>query len=286
MINIIVYYVQFIIKNENPYYCYKCQKIFHEKCLKEWDNKCKKENKILSCPNCRNELLIEKWNKKLDYENNRKNEANIMNKIYENKINNNIINMIKDKKIKKYEIYINKTFNIFKNILNKFNEINKVLKLNNNILNNIINNFQLNYENLEIENITNIFNDEFEKIYNYIKFQEKENEKLIEIKNNKKNNNEDNNKIYNNKISNNYIIGKIKIKKEDINKNIRIINSYDEFYRENNWNKDKDSYNYENEKEIKENIIIKINNRIIDFNYFYKFNSEKEYTIEYIFKII
>ena len=282
MINIIVYYVQFIIKNENPYYCYKCQKIYHEKCLKEWDNKCKKENKILSCPNCRNELLIEKWNKKLDYENNRKNEANII----ENKINNNIINMIKDKKIKKYEIYINKTFNIFKNILNKFNEINKVLKLNNNILNNIINNFQLNYENLEIENITNIFNDEFEKIYNYIKFQEKENEKLIEIKNNKKNNNEDNNKIYNNKISNNYIIGKIKIKKEDINKNIRIINSYDEFYRENNWNKDKDSYNYENEKEIKENIIIKINNRIIDFNYFYKFNSEKEYTIEYIFKII
>ena len=45
-----------IIKNENPYYCYKCQKKYHEKCLKEWDKKCKNENKILSCPNCRNEL--------------------------------------------------------------------------------------------------------------------------------------------------------------------------------------------------------------------------------------
>jgi len=26
-----------LIKNENPYLCYKCQNIFHERCLKEWD---------------------------------------------------------------------------------------------------------------------------------------------------------------------------------------------------------------------------------------------------------
>ena len=26
-----------IIKKESPYFCYQCQKIFHEKCLKEWD---------------------------------------------------------------------------------------------------------------------------------------------------------------------------------------------------------------------------------------------------------
>ena len=26
-----------IIKKENPYLCYKCQKIFHDKCLKGWD---------------------------------------------------------------------------------------------------------------------------------------------------------------------------------------------------------------------------------------------------------
>ena len=49
-----------IIKNEKPYLCYKCQKIFHEKCLKDWNNKCKLQNKILESPNCRNKLSIEK----------------------------------------------------------------------------------------------------------------------------------------------------------------------------------------------------------------------------------
>ena len=38
-----------------------------------------------------------------------------------------------------------------------------------------------------------------------------------------------------------------------------------------------------NEKEIKENCIIKIDNKIIEFNYFYKFNKGK-YKIEYIFR--
>ena len=44
------------IKNQNPYLCYQCQKNFHLKCLDDWDKKCKQENKIFSCPNCRNEL--------------------------------------------------------------------------------------------------------------------------------------------------------------------------------------------------------------------------------------
>ena len=63
------YICSFIIKNENPYLCYKCQNIFHEKCLKDWDKECKLQNKILACPNCRNklsesrqELLDEKYN--------------------------------------------------------------------------------------------------------------------------------------------------------------------------------------------------------------------------------
>ena len=30
-----------LIKNEKQYLCYKCQKIFHEKYLKDWENKCK-----------------------------------------------------------------------------------------------------------------------------------------------------------------------------------------------------------------------------------------------------
>ena len=45
------------IKNEKPYFCYKCQNIFHEKCLRDWDKKCKLQNKVLFCPNCRNDCL-------------------------------------------------------------------------------------------------------------------------------------------------------------------------------------------------------------------------------------
>ena len=75
----------FIIKNENPYLCYKCQNIFHEKCLKDWDNKCKLQNKILECPTCRNKSPIEKWNKKLYYEDNRIDIAILLNKINEYK---------------------------------------------------------------------------------------------------------------------------------------------------------------------------------------------------------
>ena len=125
-----------IIKNQKPYFCYKCQKIFHEKCLKDWDNKCKLQNKNLGCPNCRNKLPIENWNRKLDYEDNRVDKANLLNKINEYELNNNMnnnINIIKDKKIKEYEDFINETILIFKNILNKINKIHNTLKMKNNI---------------------------------------------------------------------------------------------------------------------------------------------------------
>ena len=39
-----------------------------------------------------------------------------------------------------------------------------------------------------------------------------------------------------------------------------------------------------NEKEIKENIEIKINGKLIKFTYYYQFNKEGKYTIEYSFK--
>ena len=83
-----------IIKNENPYLCYQCQKIFYVKCLDNWDKKCKQENKKFFCPNCRNELPKENWNKKIDFEGNRKDNANLMNRINEYKLNNNMNNNI------------------------------------------------------------------------------------------------------------------------------------------------------------------------------------------------
>ena len=83
----------------------------------------------------------------------------------------------------------------------------------------------------------------------------------------------------------NYIKAELYIKEEDINKDIRIINSFEEHKRNNIFIKDKeDDYKYENEKEIKENCEIKINNNIILFNYFYKFKESGTYEIKYIFK--
>ena len=95
-------------------------------------------------------------------------------------------------------------------------------------------------------------------------------------------NKELNEKINDNK--NNYIIAEIDIKDKDINKNIRIINSYEEYLRN---GKDKDKIlkdtKFNNEEEIK-NSEIKINEEIIKFNYFYKFKSKGKYIIKYIFK--
>ena len=45
-----------IIKRENPFLCYECQKIFHHSCLKHWNERKRQLNQTLSCPNCRNKL--------------------------------------------------------------------------------------------------------------------------------------------------------------------------------------------------------------------------------------
>ena len=68
----------------------------------------------------------------------------------------------------------------------------------------------------------------------------------------------------------NYMLAEINIEEDDINKNIRILNSFEECKRINKWV----DYKYENEKEIKENCIIKVNDKIIPFNYLYKFKEK------------
>ena len=83
----------------------------------------------------------------------------------------------------------------------------------------------------------------------------------------------------------NYIIAEIDIKEEDINKAIRIINSFEN----SNIGKDTNDDNigksfYENEKEIKESCEIKINDEIIPFSYFYQFKEKRKYIIKYSFK--
>ena len=75
------------------------------------------------------------------------------------------------------------------------------------------------------------------------------------------------------------IIGEIDIKR--VNQKVRIINSYEQYYRENNFNKYEKEY--ENEIEIKQNCEIRINNELIQFSYFYTFNKKGKYNIKYTF---
>ena len=193
-----------IIKNENPYLCYKCQKIFHEKCLKDWDKKCKSQNKNLECPNCRNELEIEKWNKKIDHDDNRKEEANLMNKINEYEIKDKDY-ILKDNKINKYEIYIRKTIEIFKNIVYELNSINNLLKLEKiKKFNNIINKFPLDMNKLEIDDISEVIHEQLKKFKFYIinKNSENKNDNIININKIKENKfNEIKNDEFKNKIN-------------------------------------------------------------------------------------
>ena len=91
------------------------------------------------------------------------------------------------------------------------------------------------------------------------------------------------NKLINENNRNNFIISEVKIKEEDVDKKIRIINSYENFKRENDWKNDIDEYKYKNEKEIEKCIII-INNLKISFSYYYRFKEVGIYEIKYIFK--
>ena len=129
---------------------------------------------------------------------------------------------------------------------------------------------------------------------NYIKTKISNEDSLI---NHKINNNFNNNILNkNNNIKNNiqiieeqhnkdnYIIAEIEIEEEDINEDIRIINSYEQVNREDRWYEYKEEN--ENENEIEENCEIKINNKIIVFSYFYRFNKKGKYFIQYSFKNI
>ena len=78
----------------------------------------------------------------------------------------------------------------------------------------------------------------------------------------------------------NSIFGELEIKED--NQNIRIINSYEQSNREEKFEEYKKEN--ENEKEIIENCEIRINDKLIPFSYFHKFNKKGKYTILYIFK--
>ncbi len=81
-----------------------------------------------------------------------------------------------------------------------------------------------------------------------------------------------------NNIKNN-IICEYDIKNQDLNKEIRILNSYEEVCR----NAKKNYTGSKNEKELKDKCEIYINEKKINFCYKYKFENKGKYIIKYIF---
>ena len=269
-----------LIKNESPYLCYKCQKIFHQKCLKDWDNKCKSQNKVFNCPNCRNELPIEKWNKKLEHEENRKDFATLINKVYQDKLSYNlykIIYFIKEKKINdlilnkkkinenlnKYKNYVNKSIAIFNDTINQINSMLTLLNLEkNNRLNELMKILPSNLE--KINDMSNLLTEEFQLLKNKISKNNLENKKNI-------NNNKYKNLMKNKEIE--IFYNKIKKLQNNLNhlnqKNSEIKPQIiPEFkFKESNNQKLYDAYEsngFNTFKQKKENINNTINNKIND----------------------
>ena len=79
----------------------------------------------------------------------------------------------------------------------------------------------------------------------------------------------------------NFIVAEFEINEENINKNIRIINSFEQSILEKGKNIKEEAY--KNEKTIKDNCRIEINNSPIPFTYYYKFPEKGKYSIKYSF---
>ena len=206
---------------------------------------------------------------------------NICLKCLQDHLNHNTINfedlMPRNENNKELKNYIDKLENIIDDLVKKLTNIKDNLKIYYDISNNLINNNNINYEILK--NMNEFINNN-NKIIKDIK-------EILDIDDNNINEKFKNlMNMYNKIIDKNYITAEIDIKKEDLNKDIRIINSFEQSKRENTMltygNYD---YKYENEKDIKENCKIKINNKIIlPFPYFYKFTEIGKYQIIYTFE--
>ena len=143
-----------IIKHENPFLCYNCQKIFHNACLKHWDERQKYLHKTLSCPNCRNELPLEKWKVFRNYDTTRTKDAQILNQA---------------ERLFNPDEYVEKSMDLFKIILNKFKNIHPKLESQKNyMLYNLIEEFKYNLINPSIDEISTIIIEELDLIEEYM----------------------------------------------------------------------------------------------------------------------
>ena len=117
---------EMIMKDEKPLLCYRCQNIFHQNCLENWNNQCQKQNRTFNCPKCRYELPLKKWEKKVNYDYERINEDEILDKLNTIDLDNNceiiVMNKLKKEKhekIKKYDKFKKDVLYLFRNIVIK-----------------------------------------------------------------------------------------------------------------------------------------------------------------------
>ena len=152
---------------------------------------------------------------------------------------------------------------IIDNIILSINNLKETIDSAKLMLENVIKISSVNDVNIQIKGVNiilNTLNDNIIKIK----------EKVKNLLNGNKNN------------ENNYILADVIIKENDVGKDIRIINSYEECLRNDPKKYLKDEI-FKNEDEIKK-CEIYINDKLIQFNYFYKFKSKGKYKIKYLFK--
>ena len=145
-----------LIKNEKPFFCYVCQKIFHHKCLEDWEKQQKERNGTLSCPNCRNKLPLKGWKEKLDFKENRENDAYLMSRINDNSSGSNQ--------------YSEKSNESFEKILIQLNEIYTLINSEENQkIKDLINRLKSQITKPSIDDITCEILEQLKFINNYIK---------------------------------------------------------------------------------------------------------------------
>ena len=154
-----------IIKYENPFLCYECQKIFHHSCLKSWDTRQKQLGKELTCPNCRNRLPFEEWKVQRNYDENRTRDVTILNQA-----------------VKSFNLdeYVDKSLILFKIIVNKLNSMHSKLEFDKSYkLNNLIEEFKSNLIIPSLDDISAVIVEELELLDEYIQKKNKKLRKLI-----------------------------------------------------------------------------------------------------------
>ena len=128
----------------------------YHKCLKNWEKQQKEKHLKLSCPNCRNELPLNKWKEKLDFKEMREKDADIMSQMNSGSLSPNQ--------------YIIKSNELFEKILLELNGIYSLINSNENQkLNDLINRIKNNITTPSIDDITIEILEQLKLIKNYIK---------------------------------------------------------------------------------------------------------------------